>query len=54
VVHAAAATETDDGEEVAATGAQKEPAPGPRPLSADDPVLQKALQLLKNPAKKAA
>ena len=55
VVRAAAATETDDGEDVAATtGAQKEPAPGPRPLSADDPVLQKALQLLKNPAKKAA
>src|SRR5580700_710940 len=54
VVRAAAATETDDGEDVAATGAQKEPPPGPRPLSADDPVLQKSLQLLKNPAKKAA
>jgi carboxyl-terminal processing protease len=54
VVRAAAVAETDDGEDVAATGAQKEPAPGPRPLSADDPVLQKALQLLKNPAKKAA
>src|SRR5467141_1794984 len=54
VVRAAAATETDDGEDVAATGVQKEPAPGPRPLSPDDPVLQKALQLLKNPAKKAA
>jgi carboxyl-terminal processing protease len=54
VVRAAAATEPDDGEDVAATGVQKEPAPGPRPLSPDDPVLQKALQLLKNPAKKAA
>src|SRR5882762_8658945 len=54
VVRAAAATETDDGEDVAATGVQKEPAPGPRPLSPDDPVLQKALQLLKSPAKKAA
>ena len=32
VVRAAAASETDDGEEVAASGAQKEPAPGPRPL----------------------
>jgi len=52
VVRAAAVAETDDGEDVAATGATKEPAPGPRPLSADDPVLQKALQLLKNPAKK--
>jgi len=30
VVRAAAATETDDGEDVAATGVQKEPAPGPR------------------------
>src|SRR6267154_731349 len=54
VVRAAAAAETDDGEDVAATGVQKEPAPGPRPLSPDDPVLQKALQLLKSPAKKAA
>src|ERR1700756_4501186 len=54
VVRAAASTETDDGEDVAASGAQKEPVPGPRPLSPDDPVLQKALQLLKNPAKKAA
>jgi hypothetical protein len=54
VVRAAAASETEDGEDVADSGAQKEPPPGPRPLSADDPVLQKALQLLKNPAKKAA
>ncbi|HUI51770.1 MAG TPA: S41 family peptidase [Terriglobales bacterium] len=54
VVHIASAGDTDDGEEAEATGQQKEPVPGPRPLSADDPVLQKALQLLKTPAKKAA
>ncbi len=53
-VRAVAAAETDDGEDVEATGVQKEPAPGPRPLSPEDPVLQKALQLLKTPAKKAA
>lgn len=56
VVRTVAAAETDDGEDVDTAGAQKEPAPGPRPLSPDDPVLQKALQLLKTPtaAKKAA
>jgi carboxyl-terminal processing protease len=49
--------ETEDGEEVTATpGAQKEPVAGPRPLGPDDPVLHRALDLLKNPApaKKAA
>jgi len=54
VVRTVAAAETDDGEDVATTGPQKEPPPGPRPLSPDDPVLQRALQLLKTPAKKAA
>ncbi len=54
VVHTASAGETDDGEDVETTGAQKEPPISPRPLSADDPVLQKALQLLKTPVKKAA
>ncbi len=54
VVRAASTGETDDGEEVEASGTAKEPPPAPRPLSADDPVLQKALQLLKTPAKKAA
>ncbi len=54
VVRTAATSETDDGEEVAATTPQKETPVPPRPLSADDPVLQKALQLLKTPAKKAA
>lgn len=54
VVRTAAANENDDGEDVDAAGVQKEPGPGPLPLSPDDPVLQKALQLLKTPAKKAA
>jgi carboxyl-terminal processing protease len=49
----------DDGDaadEVPATtpGNQKEPAAGSRPLSPDDPILHKALELLKTPAKKAA
>lgn len=47
--------DSDDGEDVATTpDSQKEPPPGPRPLSPDDPVLRKALELLKTPAKKAA
>jgi carboxyl-terminal processing protease len=54
VVRSASTGEGDDGEEAEATGTAKEPPPAPRPLSADDPVLQKALQLLKTPAKKAA
>jgi carboxyl-terminal processing protease len=59
VVHAGLnpADDTDEAEDVpSATGTPKEPAPGARPLSADDPVLHRALDLLKNPAaaKKAA
>ena len=60
VVHAAAAAaeDTDEGDDVASStaGAQKEPPVGPRPLSSDDPVLRRALELLKAPApaKKAA
>jgi len=58
VVRTAATSETDDGEEVAETSTQKEAPATPRPLSSEDPVLQKALQLLKTPvpapAKKAA
>ncbi len=37
-----------------ARGTQKEPAAGPRPLSVEDPVYRKALELLKTPTKKAA
>jgi len=57
VVRAAASNEDDsDGTDVApaAAEAQKEPAAGPRPLSPEDPVLHRALELLKSPAKKAA
>jgi carboxyl-terminal processing protease len=52
---ASASDDSDEGDDSsAATGPQKEPPPGPRPLSADDPVLRRALDLLKAPAKKAA
>jgi C-terminal processing protease CtpA/Prc len=59
VVHSAVAAndDADGGEDSAASAAsQKEPPLGPRPLSSEDPVLRKALELLKNPApvKKAA
>jgi carboxyl-terminal processing protease len=51
--------DSDDGDDVATTpDSQKEQVPGPRPLSPDDPVLHKALELFKTPAaapaKKAA
>lgn len=62
VVHAASGLndDGDDGEDSAATttGPQKEPTPGPKPLSPDDPVLHRALELLHGAAatatKKAA
>jgi len=59
VVHAAAAQNDDsDGEDVSATPANSKDQPvAPKPLSADDPVLRKAIELLKAPApaaKKAA
>ena len=57
VVRAAALSneDGDDGEEVTSTpNSQKEPPATPRPLSADDPVLRKALELLKAPALKKA
>ncbi len=57
VIHSAAGA-TDDGDDGDDSGAttQKEQPVAPRPLSSDDPVLRKALDLLKNPstAKKAA
>ena len=59
VVHAASGL-GDDGDEgddsSSNAGPQKEPAPGPKPLSADDPVLRKAIELFHAPAtaKKAA
>ncbi len=44
----------DDGAVAPAPNAQKEPSLGPRPLSPEDPIYRKALELLKSPAKKAA
>jgi carboxyl-terminal processing protease len=44
----------DDGSVPPAATAQKEPSLGPRPLSPEDAVYRKALELLKTPAKKAA
>jgi len=47
--------DSDEGDDSSATtGSQKEAPAGPRPLSSDDPVLRKALELFKAPAKKAA
>jgi carboxyl-terminal processing protease len=59
VVHATSALndDGDDGDDSSSNaGTQKEPAPGPKPLSPDDPVLHRALDLLHTPAaiKKAA
>jgi carboxyl-terminal processing protease len=57
IVRAAAspADDGDDGEDVSTTpDSQKENPSTPRPLSADDPVLRKALELFNAPAKKAA
>jgi len=60
VVHSASALgdDSDDGDDTAAAaGPQKEPPAGPKPLSPDDPVLHRALELLHAPAtatKKAA
>lgn len=58
VVRAAASSddgEDGDGEDVSSTpDSQKEVPATPRPLSAEDPVLRKALELLNSPAKKAA
>jgi carboxyl-terminal processing protease len=57
VVRASASDDGDDGDDSSSTaGTQKEPPPGPKPLSADDPVLRKALELFHAPVttKKAA
>jgi carboxyl-terminal processing protease len=55
VVHATADDDSDnsDDDSSAAAGAQKEPTP-PRPLSPEDQIFRKALELLKAPLKKAA
>ena len=51
---ASATDDGDDGDDSSSTANQKEPPLGPRPLSSDDLVLRRALELLKNPVKKAA
>src|SRR5258707_2698460 len=55
VVRASVADNSDGNDDDEATGAatQQTP-PSIKPLSSDDPVLKKALQLFKTPAKKAA
>lgn len=53
VVRAAAEDDTDTGDDDSSADAQKEPA-APRPLSPEDPVFRKAIELLKAPQKKAA
>jgi carboxyl-terminal processing protease len=56
VVRAVAEDDTDTGDEEVApdTDVQKEPGLGPRPLTPEDPIFRRALELLKTPAKKAA
>ena len=56
VVRASATDDSDSGDDDAAsTGTTSKVAPsGPRPLSPEDPIYRKALDLLKTPAKKAA
>jgi hypothetical protein len=54
VVRASAEDDTDTAdEENGSADAQKEPVP-PRPLTPEDPIFRKALELLKAPQKKAA
>jgi carboxyl-terminal processing protease len=56
VVRAVAEDDADSGDEEVApdTDVQKEPGLGPRPLTPEDPIFRRALELLKTPAKKAA
>lgn len=53
VVRAAAEDDSDVGDDSSASGTKEAPS-GPRPLSPEDPIFRKALDLLKAPAKKAA
>jgi carboxyl-terminal processing protease len=55
VVHATATDDNDvDDDSAEPDNSKKEPPQGPRPLSPEDPIYRKALDLLKTPAKKAA
>jgi carboxyl-terminal processing protease len=53
-VRAAAEDDSDVNDDSSASSTAKEPPSGPRPLSPEDPIFHKALDLLKTPAKKAA
>ena len=55
VVRAAAEDDTDVGDDNSASSTTTKEAPsGPRPLSPEDPIFHKALDLLRTQAKKAA
>jgi len=56
VVRAVAEDDSDSGDEDAAPAPEnpREPGLGPRPLSPEDPIFHRALDLLKSPVKKAA
>ena len=55
VVRAGAVDDDTDADEDEGKNTPAKIAPtGPRPLSPEDPIFRKALELLKNPAKKAA
>ncbi len=55
VVRATAEDDSDaaDDDSASPPATQKEPSAGPRPLSPEDPIFRKALELLKGPSKKA-
>ena len=56
IVRAVSDDDSDSGDEDVepAPETQREPGLGPRPLSPEDPIFHRALDLLKSPAKKAA
>jgi carboxyl-terminal processing protease len=56
VVRASATDDADSGDDdgASASDSSKAEPSGPRPLSPEDPIYRKALDLLKTPAKKAA
>jgi carboxyl-terminal processing protease len=56
IVRAIPEDDSDTGDEDVAPAPekQKEPGLGPRPLSPEDPIFHRALDLLKSPVKKAA
>lgn len=53
IVRASAEDDSDSGDDNGSSDVQKEPA-APRPLSPEDPIFRRAIELLKTPQKKAA